>query len=59
MNDDMFLRVDGVTEMYDVLRAGTSVGIVWKIGDEWLADRSSMATPSIRATTREDAAAKL
>jgi hypothetical protein len=55
----MFLPIDGVTEMYDVLRAGTSVGIVWKIGGEWLADRTSMSTPSIRATTREDAAAKL
>lgn len=56
---DQFLRVEGVTEMYDVVRGRDMVGLVWRQGDVWHAATSSMANPTITEASREQAAAKL
>lgn len=59
MINDTFLPIDGATEMYDVVRNGEVIGLVWKQSTEWFADATSMAAPSIRERTREEAASKL
>ena len=59
MTDDVFLPVHGCTMLFDVVRSGEIVGIVWQQGDAWLADPTSMANPSIREATRSAAASKL
>lgn len=59
MSDEKYLRLDGVTVMFDVQRGGQSIGIVWKDRDRWFADPRSMSAPQICETTREAAAEKL
>jgi hypothetical protein len=59
MADETFLPIDGATVMYDVIRNGVVIGLVWKQGAEWFADATNMAAPSIRERSREEAASKL
>lgn len=59
MSDLAFLRVDGATEIFDVVMEGESIGNVWLRGGRWYADEWSMAAPAISADTREGAAQEL
>jgi hypothetical protein len=59
MSDEKYLRLDGLTVMFDVQRGGQSIGIVWEDKGQWYADPQSMAAPQICETTREAAADKL
>ncbi|MES3100556.1 hypothetical protein [Sphingomonas faeni] len=56
---DQFVRVPGVTELYDVVRGGRTVGMVWLHRGVWHAALISMANPTISEPSRELAAAKL
>lgn len=59
MSGLIFLRVDGVTEMFDVVMAGESIGNVWQNAGQWYADEWSMSAPAICAATKEEAAQQL
>jgi hypothetical protein len=59
MADDVFFPVHGCTMLFDVVRSGKIVGIVWQHGDAWFADQISMANSIIREATRSAAASKL
>lgn len=59
MASETFLPIEGATLMFDVVRNGEVIGLVWTDGEAWLADPSNMAAPAIREQTREAAAAKL
>jgi hypothetical protein len=54
-----FFRVDGQTDLYDVVRDTRTIGIVWRRGAVWHASVESMADTKIAEQTREAAAAKL
>ena len=54
-----YLKVDGPTEMYDVVQNGETLGIVWQRAGAWYADRYSMTNPEVCGTTRDEVAAKL
>lgn len=54
-----YLKVDGPTEIYDVVRDGKMVGIVWQRAGVWYADRYSMLDPGISGANRDEAAVKL
>lgn len=56
---DKFIRVDGLTELYDVVRDREIVGLVWRHGAIWHASAFSMANPAISEASREAAAARL
>ena len=56
---DQFIRAEGVTEMYNVVREREIIGLVWRIVDMWHASANSMYNPGITEQTREAAAAKL
>jgi len=53
------LRVVGSTELYDVVRDGETLGIVWQIAGVWYADQYSMTAPEIRGGSRDEVTAKL
>lgn len=59
MTPDQFVRADGATEMYNVVRDREIIGLVWRIGDVWHASANSMHNPGITEQSREAAAAKL
>ncbi|WP_332756809.1 hypothetical protein [Sphingomonas sp. LB2R24] len=59
MSDEKYLRLDGLTVMFDVQRGGQSIGIVWEDKGRWYADPQSMGSPQICEATREAAAEKL
>jgi len=54
-----FIRLDGVTPIYDVVRGDEVIGMVWQVADTWYADRCSMSNPSISGSGREEVAAQL
>lgn len=54
-----FIRIEGQTEIYDVIRDGAVLGIVWRSGGRWFADRVNMADPAISGLTRDEVVARL
>ena len=59
MSGEKYLRLDGLTVMYDVQRGGHSIGIVWEDKERWYADPYSMGSPKICEATRKAAAERL
>lgn len=54
-----FLKIEGVTEMYDAVHKGEIIGIVWRNKEIWHASVNSMANPNITENSKESAASKL
>ena len=54
-----FMPISGETEIFDVVRDGAVVGLVWSRGEQWFADRFSMAAPKFSGSSRDEVAAFL
>jgi hypothetical protein len=59
MAEFQYHRIDGSTEIYDVVRDGTTFGMVWQRSGSWYADRYGMTNPEVCGATRDEVAAKL
>jgi hypothetical protein len=59
MAELQYLRIEGETEIYDVVRDGKMLGLVWQRAGAWYADRYSMLGPEICGATRDEVAVKL
>lgn len=54
-----FLKIEGVTEMYEAVHQGEIIGLVWRNKEIWHASVNSMANPTITENSKENAASKL
>ena len=51
--------VEGSSELFEIVREDTSVGIVWERGGRWFADTTQMSLPSHEGPTRSAVAEAL
>jgi hypothetical protein len=59
MADIQLLALRGSQDIFEVFSGGRSVGLVWKDGEEWLADPYRKNGAAIREADRDAAAEKL
>lgn len=59
MTQFQYLKVDGPTEIYDIVRDREMLGIARERVGAWYADRYGMTNPEVCGATRDEVAAKL